>query len=80
MSLEAAFAEYRAGNCGQAVVLMRETLRTVVVTKGSPAATGGGARSELATRALAFLTEIGTGPTNRETAAALMMVGAVLDG
>lgn len=77
-SLEDAFRDYRAGSYKDAV----ETLRYVLLT-ATPGGVGTTAQlravpNELSTRALTFIAEIARKPTQRETAAALMMVGALV--
>lgn len=78
VSLEAAFVDYRAGSYKESVSALRKLLLKGSRRLGAPTEGVRSAPQDLTTRALAFLGEIAPRPTQRETAAALMMVGALL--
>jgi hypothetical protein len=77
-TLESAFSEYRAGCYDRALASLRRVLIRRINESVRASWTRFDPDNELSTRALAFITEIAPRPTRRETAAALMMVGALV--
>lgn len=77
MTLENAFAEYRAGNCRRAVALLSKLLGDG--QEHAAPLSQGNSSQELMSRALDFLAAIAPEPSARETAAALIMVAALLN-
>lgn len=77
-SLEEAFRDYRAGSYKQALETLRYLLLTATQDRVGRTAELRAVPNELSTRALTFIAEIARKPTQRETAAALMMVGALV--
>lgn len=74
-----AFCEYRAGSFDRALTMLRRLLLEDGGTRLGGATWGYGSdHQDLSDRALTFLEEIASRPTQRETAAALIMVGALL--
>ena len=74
--LETAFAEYRAGHYQDTLAELRSLVLNMRAKHGTTSLSGFGLQ-ELFTRALTFVNEIAPRPTQRETAAALMMVSAL---
>ncbi len=77
-SLSTAFGDYRAGSYDQTLVVLRKLLLDAGRKDGNGCHELSSARRELSIRALAFIAEIAPRPSRRETAAALMMAGALL--
>ncbi len=75
--LKCAFTEYRSGSYQTALSTLRTLILNVRAKNGMTSISGFGPQ-ELFTRALTFINEIAPGPTQRETAAALMMVSALV--
>lgn len=76
VELEEAFTEYRAGLYQDALARLRSLILTMRARNGTTSLSGFGIQ-ELFTRALTFINEIAPRPTQRETAAALMMVSSL---
>lgn len=76
--MKSAFVDYRAGSYDQTLQLLRKLLLDAGRKDGDGNSEVASARRELSTRALAFIAEIAPRPSRRETAAALMMAGALL--